>query len=186
MVNKAVFLDRDGTINVEVNYLYKAEDFVLISGTVQAIKVFHKLGYKVIVITNQAGVARGYYTEADVKVLHDYLDKLLAVEDTYIDAYYYCPHHLEGIVEEYKKECKCRKPGIGMIKQAIRDFEINLNESIIVGDKEIDILTGKNSGVGKCVLVRSGHSVEEKTTIADIIYDDLYNFAIDLQKADCE
>ena len=181
MVNKAVFLDRDGTINKEVNYLYKPDDFVFIPGTIQAIKVFHELGYKVIVITNQAGVARGYYTEMDVKVLHEYLDDLLAAEATYIDAYYYCPHHLDGTVEDYKRECKCRKPGIGMIKEAARDFDINLGESIIVGDKEIDILAGKKSGIGKCVLVRSGHVIGEKTS-ADIIYDDLYDVALDLQK----
>ena len=180
-MNKAVFLDRDGTINKEVNYLYKPDDFVFIPGTIQAIKVFHELGYKVIVITNQAGVARGYYTETDVKALHEYLDNLLAAEATYIDAYYYCPHHLDGIVDDYKKECRCRKPGIGMIKKAAKEFEINLGESIIVGDKEIDILTGKKSEIGKCVLVRSGHLIE-KTTIADLVYENLYDFAIDLKE----
>lgn len=176
-MNKAVFLDRDGTINKEVNYLYRPEDFVFIPGAVEAIKTFRRLGYKVIVITNQAGVARGYYKEEDVKALHQFLDNLLADEGTRIDAYYYCPHHPDGIVEEYKGECSCRKPKTGMIIHATKDFDIDLSNSIIIGDKEIDVQTGKKSGIGKCILVRSGHSTEEKNTVADAIYDNLFDFA---------
>ncbi|NLK96423.1 MAG: D-glycero-beta-D-manno-heptose 1,7-bisphosphate 7-phosphatase [Clostridiales bacterium] len=176
-MNKVVFLDRDGTINKEVNYLYKKEELIFIPKTVEAIKIFHELGYKIIVVTNQAGVARGYYKEKDVEILHEYIDKLLIAEGTYIDAYYYCPHHPDGIVERYKKKCNCRKPNHGMIDQAVKDFDINLGESIIVGDKEIDVTTGKNAGIGKCVLVRSGHMVDEVNTVADSIYDSLYDFA---------
>lgn len=181
-MNKAVFLDRDGTINREVNYLYNPNDFIFIPGAIEAIKVFHELGYHVIVITNQAGVARGYFKEADVKTLHQHIDKLLAAEDTYIDAYYYCPHHPEGTVEEYKIECNCRKPHTGLIEQAVKDFDIDLSESIIIGDKEIDVQTGKNVGIGNngsgwCVLVRSGHPVDEKKTVADIVCDSLYEFS---------
>lgn len=182
-MNRVVFLDRDGTINEDVNYLYKQEDFVFIPGTIEAIKIFHELRYKVIVITNQAGVAKGYYEETDVILLHKYIDELLAVEDTYIDAYYYCPHHTEGIVEGYKCECKCRKPNIGMIEKAVKDFNIDLDESIIIGDKEIDIQTGEKAGIGKCILLKSGHPVEEDKTTADMIYDNLYDFATDLRKS---
>lgn len=180
-INKAVFLDRDGTINKEINYLYRPEDFIFIPGTVEAIKIFHELNYKVIVVTNQAGVAKGYYSEKDVKTLHGYIDELLASKNAYIDAYYYCPHHPEGIVKKYKIECNCRKPNIGMIEQAVEDFNINLDESIIIGDKEIDIQTGKKAGIGKCILVRSGHQVDEDKTKADVIYDKLYDFALDLE-----
>lgn len=176
-MNKAVFLDRDGTINKEVNYLHRPEDFVFIPGAVEAIKIFRRLGYKVIVITNQAGVARGYYKEGDVKALHQFLDNLLADEGTSIDAYYYCPHHPDGILEEYEGECSCRKPKTGMIIHATKDFDIDLSNSIIIGDKEIDVQTGKNSGIGKCVLVRSGHPTEEKNTVADATYDNLLDFA---------
>lgn len=182
-MNKAVFLDRDGTINKEVNYLYRKEDFNFIPKTIEAIKIFHELGYKVIVITNQAGVARGYYKEQDIEILHRYVDKLLIAENTYIDAYYYCPHHPEGSVERYKIKCNCRKPNNGMIYHAVKDFNIDLRESIIIGDKEIDIQTGKSAGIGKCVLVRSGHIVDEFNTVADSIYDSLYNFAIKLKKS---
>jgi len=176
-LNKAVFLDRDGTINKEVNYLYKPEEFVFIPGAVDAIKIFRKFGYKIIVITNQAGVARGYYKEIDIKALHKYIDNILKADDTYIDAYYYCPHHPEGIIKDYKKVCECRKPGIGMIKQAAISFDIDLSKSIIIGDKEIDVQTGKNAGIGKCVLVRSGHPLDENNTVADAIYDNLLDFA---------
>lgn len=180
-MGKAVFMDRDGTINKEVNYLYNQNDFVFIAGAVEAIKIFHELGYHVFVITNQAGVAKGYYTEADVKILHQYIDESLAVEDTYVDAYYYCPHHPEGKVEGYKGECNCRKPHIGMIEQALKDFDIDLSESIIVGDKEIDMQTGKNVGIGKSILVRSGHPVEEGKTLANAIYANICDFARSLK-----
>lgn len=180
-MNKAVFLDRDGTINKEVNYLFRPEDFVFIDGTVESIKIFHKLGYKVIVITNQAGVARGYYKEQDIETLHSYVDKLLRVEGTYIDSYYYCPHHIDGIVDGYKNKCECRKPNVGMINQAVRDFDIDLSKSVIVGDKEIDVQTGRNAGIAKCVLVRSGHIVDEDSTIAEVVYNSLYDFAINLK-----
>ena len=92
---KVVFLDRDGTMNVEVNYLHRKEDLKLIDGTAEAIRLLNKAGYKVIVITNQAGVARGYYTEADVKILHDYMNEVLGRDGAHVDAFYYCPHHPE-------------------------------------------------------------------------------------------
>lgn len=181
-MRKAVFLDRDGTINTEANYLYKPEDFIFTPGAIDAIKIFHELGYLVIVITNQAGVARGYYTEVDVIKLHGYVDELLKAEDTYIDAYFYCPHHPEGTLEGYTGVCKCRKPESGMIEQAARQFDLDLSECIIAGDNEIDVKTGKNAGIGengsgKCILVRSGHPIDEKNSEADEIYDNLYAFA---------
>ncbi len=176
-MNKAIFLDRDGTINKEINYLYRPEDFMFINGTVEAIRIFHELGYIVIVITNQAGVAKGYYTENDIMILHNYIDKLLANSDTYIDKYYYCPHHIDGIINTYKIKCDCRKPSTGMIDKAVADYNINLKNSIIIGDKEIDIEVGKKAGISKCVLVRSGHNINESETKADCIYDNIYDFA---------
>lgn len=175
--NKAVFLDRDGTINVEVNYLFRPQDFRFIPGCVEAIKTFHELDYKVIVVTNQAGVARGYYTERDVNILHEYVDRLLNAQGTWVDAYYYCPHHEEGIIPAYSVGCKCRKPKTGMIERAAKDFNLDLSASMIVGDKEIDVLTGKNASIGHKILVRSGHIINEGNTVADKAYDDLISFA---------
>lgn len=177
MKDKVIFLDRDGTINKEVNYLYKAEDFEFIQNAPDAIKTFHQKGFKVIVITNQAGVAHGFYNEEDVRILHHHIDELLLKEGTYIDAYYFCPHHPNGSVLEYSGSCECRKPNTGMLKKALRDFDIDLERSYIVGDKEIDIETGKNFGLGKCILVRSGHPVDESSSLADEIYDSIFDFA---------
>lgn len=179
-MNKAVFLDRDGTLNVEVNYLYRTEDFKFVRGAIEAIKIFHDLGFKVIVITNQAGIARGYYSEKDVVHLHSYIDAELNKENTYIDAYYYCPHHPQGTDGKYAIECECRKPKTGMIKKAVQDMNVDLAHSFIVGDKEIDVITGKNSGIKHTVLVRSGHPIDEINTVADVIHNDLLSFAYKL------
>lgn len=199
--SKAIFLDRDGTINKETNYLYKPSDFLFTTGAEEAIKIFHDLGFLVIVITNQSGVARGYYTEEDIVALHHYMEEKLnkvaikhlelGSEGTikcaknngyYIDAYYYCPHHPNGIIDRYAINCNCRKPNIGMINKAINDFKkkgiyIDISQSYIVGDKESDVLTGKKAGFYRTILVRSGHKIEESNSEADMIFDDLFKFA---------
>lgn len=182
MKDKVIFIDRDGTINKEVNYLYKKEDFEFIPNAQNAIKMFRELGYRVFVITNQAGVARGYYKEKDINILHKYINELLEKENTKIDSYYYCPHHPEGIIDGYSYVCNCRKPQIGMIEQALDDYDIDLSNSIFIGDKEIDIETGKNARIGKCYLVRSGHWIDEKNTKADAIFNDIFEIALALSK----
>ncbi|RDY23266.1 HAD family hydrolase [Romboutsia maritimum] len=146
-MNKAVFFDRDGTINVEKNYLYKVEDFEFIKGIPQIIKKFNDDGYKVIVITNQAGIGRGYYTEEDMHKLHKHIDSELKKYDAHIDAYYFCPHHPVHGIGEYKLDCNCRKPKTGMLEKAIDDFDIDVKQSILYGDKPWDIEAGKNIGV---------------------------------------
>lgn len=146
-MNKAVFLDRDGTINVDTAYLYKPEDFVWIDGAKEAVKYARDMGYLAIIITNQSGVARGYFTEDDIKALHNFINDELQKINTKIDAFYYCPHHPEAIIEKYKLECNCRKPKSGMLLQAAKDYNIDLSSSFVFGDKERDILAGKNIGV---------------------------------------
>ena len=147
MANKAAFFDRDGTLNVEVNYLYKKEDFVWIAGAIQTIQYCNTHGYKVIVITNQSGVARGYYTEADVQALHAWMNEDLKKYSAHIDAFYYCPHHPEGSVAAYAKACTCRKPGTKMLDDACRDFGIDRMQSFMVGDKAIDVECAENAGI---------------------------------------
>lgn len=178
---RAAFLDRDGTINREINHLSQPSAFSFIYGTPQAIDALHRRGYLVIVLTNQAGVAKGYYDEAAVNRLHRYIDGKLAENAAYVDGWYYCPHHPAAAVEKYRIECNCRKPATGMIDRALADFaekgiEINLAESLLIGDTENDILTGKNAGIGKTVLVRTGHPADEAASAADCIADSLYSY----------
>ena len=180
---KAIFLDRDGTINKEVDYLFRIEDFQFVAGSEEAIKIFNQLDFLTIVISNQSGIARGYYQENDVIKLHKFINMQLdSINGSHIDSFYFCPHHEKGIVEDYNILCNCRKPKIGMIEKAIYDYEktgveIDLSESYMVGDKEIDIQFGKNAKLFKSVLVRSGYQVNELETSADIICDDLLQFA---------
>lgn len=174
---KALFLDRDGVICKEKHHLYKTEDFEFIDFVPEAIESIREMGYLIIVITNQAGVAKGLYTENDVKRLHQYMINCIS-DITHIDAIYYCPFHEDGIIEEYKKYSPDRKPGGGMIEKAVSKFrekgiEIDLKNSIIVGDKLSDIEAGINAGVGKRVLVRSGHKIDESTPLPHIILNSL-------------
>jgi len=141
-VNKAVFLDRDGTINVDKHFVYKPEDFEFISGVPQAIKSLNDDGYKVIVISNQSGIARGFYTIIDVEKLHKYIDGELAKQGAKIDAYYICPHH-----PDFTGECECRKPKTGLVDRAVREFDVDVSVSYMVGDKESDEECARGAGL---------------------------------------
>lgn len=152
MGRKAIFLDRDGTINVEKNYLFRIEEFEFIPGVPEAIKGFKELGYLVIVITNQSGVARGYYSEDDVKRLHEHINERLAEYGTGIDAFYYCPHLPDAVIPEYQMECDCRKPRRGLFEQAVRKWDIDTNGSWVIGDRERDIIPGIELGMRGMIL----------------------------------
>jgi len=177
-----VFLDRDGTINIEKQYLYQYEDWEWIAGAIEAIKKFNDAGVLVIVITNQAGVARGIYTSADVESLHERVSKELQTHGAHIDAYYYCPHHPEF---GNKMACSCRKPAPGLLFQAQKEWGIDLDRSAIFGDKASDIEAGKAAGV-KLFLVSTGygqlqrnlvnskmHYVDNILTASEIYLDEL-------------
>ncbi len=138
-MSKAVFLDRDGTINIDKNYIYKMEDFEFIPGAVEALRLLQKEGYKLIIITNQSGIARGYYTEEQYETLNQWMLRELEVAGVFIDGVYYCPHHPGAKVKEYRKECNCRKPGLGLFEDAIREHNIDLSLSYAVGDKLRDV-----------------------------------------------
>ena len=175
MKKKTVFLDRDGTINIEKNYLYKPEEFEFIKNAPEAIKLLKDHGYQVIVVTNQAGVARGYYTEEEVKHLHTYINEQLRKWNTSIDAFYYCPHHPIAGIGKYRVECNCRKPKTGMFEQACKDFEIDKEHSWMIGDNKGDIEAGKNFEL-KTILVRTGYGekVEKEWKLFDKVEKDLY------------
>ena len=154
----AVFLDRDGTINVEKDYLYRVEEFEFTPGAVEAIRLLNQAGYLVVVVTNQSGVARGYYTEADIKTLHSYIDQVLLSQGARVDAWYYCPHHEQG-KPPYNQACDCRKPMPGMLRQAASDHAIDLTRSWMVGDKPADVNAGQAAGC-RPVLVMTGYGAE--------------------------
>lgn len=158
----AVFLDRDGTINEEKEYLYHAEDFTFIPGAVEAIKALKKAGFLVIVVTNQSGVARGYYTERDVDVLHEHIQEELARYATRIDAFYICPHHPTEGLGNYRKSCGCRKGAPGMLLQAAADYQIDLSKSYIVGDKLADVEAGERAGCSSILVLTGYGSIECK------------------------
>jgi len=182
-MKKCIFLDRDGNINVEKDYLYKIEEFEFIDGAKEAIKIFNNLGYLVVVVTNQSGIGRGYYSEDDVKVLHDYLKKEVNKIGGDIDAFYFCPHHPQKGIGKYKLECDCRKPNSGMFLDAKKDLNINFLSSIVVGDKISDVKAGENLGM-RSILVKTGHGLKEKQKLNNTceIYETLYEFAKQLER----
>ena len=164
-MEKVIFLDRDGTLNEEVNYLHRKEDLVLLPGVPEALKAFKDKGYRLVVVTNQAGVARGYYTEDDVKELHRYMNELLAGQGVKIDA--------EHGIGKYKVRCHCRKPETGMFEMAEQDFAVDKASSWMIGDKLIDMEAGRNYGV-RTVLVGTGYGAgvhEEQKKKGDFPYD---------------
>lgn len=146
-MRKVVFLDRDGVINKDVSYLYKIEDLQWVDGAKEALQLAYDAGYDLIVVTNQSGVARGYYKESDVQILHDYMGNELDKAGAPILRFYYCPHHEEGIIDKYAVNCDCRKPKPGMLLQAIKEYHINPSESFLIGDNVRDVEAAEAAGV---------------------------------------
>ena len=138
MKNKAVFLDRDGTINVDKNYLYRIEDFEFLPGAVEGLRLLQSSGFLLIIITNQSGIARGYFTEDDYLRLTDWMLDRLKDDGVKISGVYYCPHLPDAEISGYMKVCNCRKPETGLFEQAVRDFDIDLTMSYAIGDKPRD------------------------------------------------
>lgn len=151
----AVFLDRDGTINVEKKYLHRFADWEWIPGAQEAIKLLRDSGYLVVVVSNQAGIARGYYASEDVIALHLQVQQQLLELETCVDAYYWCPHH-----PDFGSDCNCRKPAPGMMLQAAQDLNIDLGASWMIGDKAIDVQAGLAAGVNS-LLVQTGYGANQ-------------------------
>lgn len=145
-MNKAVFLDRDGTINKDKHYLYKVEDFEFLPGVMEALRLLYESDYLLIIITNQSGIARGYYSEQDYLALEKWLENKLVANGSPITASYYCPHLPDAEISEYRKECNCRKPKLGMFQQAVDDWNIDLNQSYAIGDRIRDCRISEESG----------------------------------------
>lgn len=166
MENRAVFLDRDGTVNVDKNYLYRVEDFQFETGVAGTLKYLYDKGFKLIIISNQSGVARGYFTVEDVEKLHDHIKKEAVRSGFEFSGIYYCPHYAKGAVKEFSIECECRKPGTALIEQAIKEHGIDISGSFMIGDKEADIIAGKKAGL-TTILVGTGYGKETKKNFKD-------------------
>lgn len=171
---RAVFLDRDGVINVDNGYVSQRDDFEFIDGVIDACKALKEKGYLLVVITNQSGIARGYFSEEQFHTLTEWMDWSLADRGVDLDGLYYCPHHAEKGIGEYKIDCDCRKPKPGMLIGAIADLNIDVSQSILVGDKVSDIQAGLAAGIKTNYLVRTGKKITaEGETIATAVFDDL-------------
>ncbi len=165
-MKKALFLDRDGVINVEKAYLYKVEDFVLIKGIIDLCLHYQSLEFIIIVVTNQSGIARGYYSEEDFVTLSSFMIKEFISYKINISHVYHCPHH-----ESISGKCECRKPSPGMLLQAKKDYDIDLVNSIMIGDKERDIEAGLNAGLVETYLFDESKLINESkaTKIVDTL-----------------
>lgn len=167
----AVFLDRDGVINVDHGYVSRPEQFNFIDGIFEACQHFAALGYTLIVVTNQSGIGRGYYTEADFLSLTQWMTERFAEHGVTIAGVYWCPHHPVQAQGTYQRECDCRKPAPGMIVQAAAEHGIDLARSWMLGDKAADMQAAAAAGVGHKVLVLSGQSLsEEDRALADEVW----------------
>lgn len=154
--NKAAFFDRDGTLINDINYLSRLEDVVLIPKAVSLCRLLASQGYKIFVVTNQSGIARGFFDEPFVQQTHAYLDTLLREQGVQVDGWYYCSHHPEkGAVSEYITACVCRKPMPGMLQQAAREHNLDLKNSLMFGDKLLDLQAGWAAGCRSFEITRA-------------------------------
>ncbi|GAG85104.1 unnamed protein product [marine sediment metagenome] len=191
MMNAAVFLDRDGTINEEMGYINHPGRFIIFPFVVESIRIFNRLGLKVVVVTNQSGVARGYFEESLVLELHQKMISELAANQAQIDAIYYCPHHPKEGTGRYKIDCECRKPKPGMIQKAVKEHDINLHSSYMIGDRYKDVVFAKNLEI-KSGFVLTGYGRGEYTyqkeqwkIIPDFIGENLLDIAQQIENVVC-
>jgi len=160
MGHRAVFLDRDGTINEEVGYVNHIERFTLLPRAGQAIRFLNQHGFKAVVVTNQSGVARGYFPESLVELVHQKMKDLLRKEEAYLDGIYYCPHHPDIGTPPYRQKCRCRKPATGLVEEAVRDLNLDCSKSYVIGDRGADIEFAQRIGA-RSILVLTGYGKGE-------------------------
>ncbi|QIA62693.1 D-glycero-beta-D-manno-heptose 1,7-bisphosphate 7-phosphatase [Vibrio astriarenae] len=174
MAKPAVFLDRDGVINVDHGYVHDEHDFEYVEGVFEATRKFKEMGYMLVLVTNQSGIARGKFTEDRFISLTQWMDWNFSDNGVEFDGIYYCPHHPEHGIGEYKQDCDCRKPKPGMFNSAKDFLKIDMAKSVMVGDKAEDLMAAEVAGVGTKILVRTGKPVTEKgEAIADAVLDSI-------------
>ncbi len=173
-MKKVLFLDRDGVVNIDHGYVYKPQEFEFVAGVFDACKKFTDDGYEIVVVTNQSGIGRGYYSEQDFNNLTAWMKDEFKRHGVPILAVYFCPHHPTKAQASYLQECDCRKPAPGMLLQAITEHDIDPKKSIMVGDKLGDLIAAERASIATRVLVRSGQSYAESTEQhADIVCESL-------------
>jgi rfaE bifunctional protein nucleotidyltransferase chain/domain len=172
---KCVFLDRDGVINVDSGYIGNPADFQLIDGVPEALNSLISSGFAVVIVTNQSGIARGYFSEEQYEAVNAYMLKELATRGVHIDGVFHCPHHPDSLIPQYARVCGCRKPAPGLIMRAQRELGLSVADSILIGDKDSDIQAGHKAGVGLSYLVGSKAKTDEgkKTTLPDECFENL-------------
>ena len=180
MKNKFVLLDRDGVINIEKSYLHKIEDFEYEKNVVEGLLKLRDLGYRFAIITNQAGIARGYYTEEDYLKLQSFIEDDLFKKGIKIEKSYFCPHH-PNVTGKYGIECDCRKPNTGNFELAVKEFDIDVKNSFMIGDKITDLIPAEKLGITP-VLVKTGYGLEslkklEGTKLNSIVVNDILDFS---------
>jgi D-glycero-D-manno-heptose 1,7-bisphosphate phosphatase len=168
MQKKIIFLDRDGVINKEKNYLYQKEDFNFIEGIFDACRYFQSIGYQLIVVTNQSGIARGYYLEEDFHKLTKWMLKKFKEKNIKILDLFFCPHGPES-------SCNCRKPKPGMLLEAKEKYNIDMENSWMIGDKEADVGAANAAGIENTILVKTGHEIDEANSNAKFILKSMWN-----------
>jgi D-glycero-D-manno-heptose 1,7-bisphosphate phosphatase len=174
-VKRGVFLDRDGTLIEEAGYLDRLARIRVFPYTIDAVRLLNRAGLAVIVVSNQSGVARGFFDDGFVQQTHTHLAKMFANGGATIDAFYYCPHHPEGTVAKYQRACDCRKPQSGLLERAARDHGIDLRRSFVVGDRTNDVDAGR-AVHAQSVLVRTGYGVEYEAAAGErgaVVVDNL-------------
>ena len=172
--NKALFLDRDGVVNIDHGYVYQSEKFEFIDGVFSTCKAFYDVGYKIIIVTNQSGIGRGYYTEDDFLALTQWMKTQFSKHNIKITDVYFCPHHPKKAQVQYLKQCQCRKPAPGMLLQAMQEHNIDPSSSVMVGDKLSDIQAAQKAAISTRVLVRSGQQFDENAKqYADLVIDSI-------------
>lgn len=172
MSQPAVFLDRDGTLVEEVGYLDRLDRLQLFPWSIDSIRLLNRAGFRVVVVTNQAGVARGFFGESFVVDVQRALDERFAAAGARVDGWYYCPHHPDAPLPQYRQQCECRKPRPGMVRRAENDLDIDLSRSYVVGDRWLDVRLARNVGAG-AILVRTGYGATEEQQPTDGVTADL-------------
>ena len=174
---KAVFLDRDGVINIDRKYVHRIEDFEFIAGVPQALRCLQQMGWALVVVTNQSGIARGHYSEHQYERLTEHIRAELRQAGVNLDAVLHCPHLPDATVPAFRQICDCRKPAPGMLLRAAADLDLDLSVSALVGNRLADLQAGRRAGVGRCILVLGCETPDPKMLEeADAVYPSLFEW----------